>query len=333
MNNQLEMFEPEGHKLTILSLGAGQDSVVLLLMYIENFKTNGVGFREQFVHEDSDFLIIMSDTGNEFPATLKTVEYCNLCCIEAGIDFVYITKDMGYHSKSWPSLVEFYESHDTIGSKAFPKTCSANLKIYPIYRFIERYISDKYGVFFGKKKGFREFAAIHGKIVMIIGISKGEEKRTSDASESKQRWYRESIQHSYPLIPLGYDRQKCQDFLHARNLRVIPSNCIFCPFLSKEELEYISRFHPEELKHWVTLEQNKLDRFQHLNKVQKLDKDGKPALDRHGEPKLQNKNYGVFGVKPLPVVIKEAKEEFAEWSDERVRDYRYSHGHCVSTSY
>lgn len=129
------------------------------------------------------------------------------------------------------------------------------------------------------------------------------------------------------------DRKDCQDYLHARGLHVIPSNCKACPFLSLEELEYLRRFYPADLQDWVHLEAAKLEKHSDKSQVVVTDREGVPVLGRDGKPKIKNKNYGVFGVTPLTVKIEEAKMKFAHWSDERIAEYRYSHGHCVATAY
>ena len=129
------------------------------------------------------------------------------------------------------------------------------------------------------------------------------------------------------------DRQLCQDYLATKDLKVLPSNCLACPFMSETELEYLRRFESESLEDLVGLEAAKLERFSHLNAVQVLDGDGNPVTYKNGTPKTTNKNYGVWGIKPLPVKIEEVKEKFADVSDDYIIDYRYSHGHCVTASY
>lgn len=312
--------------LTVLSFGGGQDSSALLEKYFDDPE-----FRATYAPRD--FLVVMADTGDEFPETYAHVEYVKRKCAEHGVEFHHVTPDMGFHTDSWQSLRVFYRSHGCIGSKAYPKTCTDNLKIKVIYRFLERWLSDRYGVQHGKKRGIREFALTHGKIQMMIGIARNEEKRCSRADEHQDAWYRESIEHVYPLIDLGMDRKACQDYLHSKGLRVVPSNCMGCPFMSIEELEYLRRFHPESLQDLVELEAAKLKKHSAKNAVPVLDKAGNPTLDRHGNIKTKNMNYGVFGTKYLPEIIKEAAERFVDWSDERVREYRYSHGHCVASKY
>lgn len=321
-----DLFAPRGQRLTVLSFGGGQDSSALLEKLMDD-----ASFRRKWAPED--LLVIMSDTGDEFDATYAHVRDTQRRCREVGIEFVFLTADMGYHSESWRSLRHFYRSKGTIGSKAYPKTCTDRLKLQPIYRFLEHWLSQRYGVRCFKKQGIREFAKRYGKIRMMIGIAKGEERRVSDPQKNPNRWYRESIETVYPLLDLGWGRQECQDYLHGKGLYVIPSNCKACPFLSLEELEYLRRFYPSDLQDWVSLEAAKLRKHADKSCVIVRDSDGEPKKDRSGNIKTKNQNYGVFGVTPLPVKIEEARKAFASWSDERVSEFRYSHGHCVATAY
>jgi len=321
-----DLFAPEGTQLTVLSWGGGQDSSALLELYLDD-----PSFREKYA--SGDFLVVMADTGDEFDSTYRHVKETQARCEAAGVEFVFITADMGYHSDSWKSLRHFYRTKGTIGSKAFPKSCSDRLKIQPLYRFLEQWLADRYGVQCKRKAGFREFAARYGKIQMMIGIAKGEEKRVGDPDANPNKWFRESITPVYPLIDLEMDRSACQELLHSKGMYVIPSNCKACPFLSLPELEYLRRFYPDGLEDWVHLEAAKLAKHSDKNAVIATDKEGNPKIGRDGNPKTQNKNYGVFGVTALPAKIREARDAYASWSDERVAEYRYSHGHCVATAY
>lgn len=323
----LDMFSPESHELTVLSFGAGQDSTVLADMLI-----NDPAFRAKYA--PGRLLVVMSNTGDEFDETYAHVERMKQRFADAGIEFVFITSDMGYHSDSWLNLRHFYREKGTIGSKSYPKTCSDRLKIQPIYRFLEDWLAKNYGVRAGRKNGFKEFAARFGKIKMMIGIAKGEEKRAAPADQHSQAWYRDSIENVYPLLDMGMGRAECQDYLHERGMYVIPSNCKGCPFMSLAELEYLRRFEQGSLKDLIALEQAKLDKHGHLNSVVLLDANGEPALKQDGRTfKTANRNYGVWGVKTLPEKLIEAAEKHASWSDEQVREYRYSHGHCVATAF
>lgn len=323
---QNDLFAPSDNQLTELSFGAGQESSTLFEMYL-----NDQSFRDKYA--PNDFLMVMSDTGDEFSQTLEHVKHVQRQCKEANIEFSFITSDLGFHSKSWSDLTTFYKEKEAIGSRTFKNPCSQNLKFNPIYKFLEHWLHLKYGVQHGKKKGIREFALTYGKIKMLLGISKGEEKRIYPAHKSPYKWYRESIEPVYPLIELGMDRAACQSYLEKKGLHVIPSNCKRCPYLSIEELEYLRRFHTDALEEWVGMEQVKLLKYKERETMPVLDKEGKQLLNKKGEPKTQNKNYGVFGVKPLTQKIIEAKALFEHWTDERIIEYRYSHGHCVNTQY
>jgi hypothetical protein len=313
-------------KLTVLSFGGGQDSSVLLEMYLRDRS-----FRDRYA--PNDFLVVMSDTGDEFEQTYKHVASVQRRCAELGVEFVFLKPSMGYHSPKWLSLRHFYRTHKAIGSKAFPKTCTDRLKIRPIYAFLEDWIAARYGVQPGRKEGFRRFASRYGKINMMLGIAKGEESRISDSAKDPRRWYRESIQSIYPLVDLGLDRAACQSYLHGKGLFVIPSNCKCCPFLSLEELEYLRRFHPDDLEDWIGLEAAKLEKHRDKSSVIVTDSDGVLRRNKRGQIVTKNLNYGVFGVTPLRVKVQEALEKFADWSDRDIADYRYSHGHCVASVY
>lgn len=332
MNETVDLFSEaplesvQAPQLTVLSFGGGQDSSALLELYLDD-----PDFRRRYA--PNDFLVVMSDTGDEFEETYRHVADVQERCATAGVEFVFLTADMGYHSKSWLSLRHFYRTHGAIGSKAYPKTCTDRLKIEPLYRFLEQWVSERYGLLCGRKRGLVDFASRYGRIHMMIGIAKGEERRVSPPENNPKKWYRSSITPVYPLIDLGMDRAACQTLLHDKGMHVIPSNCMACPFLSLEELEYLRRFCPEQLQDWVELEAAKLDKHRDKSAVIVTDAEGQPKINKAGETVTKNKNYGVFGVKALPLKIKEAKEAFSAWSDEAIADYRYSHGHCVMSAY
>jgi hypothetical protein len=321
---QLDMFagSDEG-ALTVLSYGAGQDSSTILEKIIFDDS-----FRDKYVV--GRLVVVMSDTGDEFPETYAHVEQTIRKCQTHGIEMHFLTSDKGFHSDGWKNLRHFYRSNDAIGSKSYPKTCTSRLKLEPIYRWLESWLSEQYGVRTGRKAGIREFAASNGKIRMIIGIAKGEERRMQDAKSNPKRWYRDSIENVYPLVEEGMDRAACQEYLHSRNMYVIPSNCMACPFMSLEELEYLRRFHPDSLSDLVQLEANKLLKHKDKESIIVTDDDGDPVLNRNGEVKTVNKNYGVWGVVRLPEKIKEAAIKLSDWSDDDIKGYRYSHGHCVA---
>lgn len=230
-----------------------------------------------------------------------------------GIEFVHITPDLGYHGTNWQTLRGFYRAMGTCGSKAFPKTCTDRLKLVPIYKFLEDWLENNYdGVKAGKKKGYIEFARRHGKIRIIVGIAKGEERRLADPAQEPNLWKRYSIEMSYPLVELGLDRAGCQAYMRGVGLPCPPpSNCILCPFMSEIELLWLYRFMHEDYLDWSRIEAVKLEKNKHM-----------------GE-----KNFGVWGKKTLPQKMVEVLAKYGSMTDDQLHEHKMSHGHCVASKY
>lgn len=291
--------------LTVLSFGAGRDSTALLYMIAEDPVMKAM-------YASGDFIVIQSDTKDEHEESYENTEHVQQYCKAKGIPFFFLTSDKGYHHGKWQGLREFYRATTTCGSKVFRKTCTDNLKIKPIYRFLEDYIAEKYDLKKGKKKAFREFAKKYGKIRMIIGIAKGEESRIGTDETKFAVWQRLSIERSFPLVELGMDRAACQEKIRSFNQPIPPpSNCKLCPFMSLIELLWLFRFHPADYWDWVDIERNKLERFKHLG----------------------DRNAGVWPRKTLEQKLAEAHIKHGHMSNEELSEYKMSHGHCVKSKY
>jgi hypothetical protein len=297
-------------QLTVLSFGGGQDSTALLYLYA--FRE---GFREKYA--PGDFLVLMSDTGDEHPETYQHVRATQAFCKSHGIEFAFLYAGDDYHEQTWPDLRSFYRRTNTVGSKAFPKTCTDKLKIGPIYRFLNGWVARKYGLpetggRWRGKLGLVSYAHQYGKIHMLIGIAKTEEQRIKAATDGLPVWMNYSIQRRYPLVDLGMDRAACQRFITALGKPVPPpSNCMLCPYMSEIELLWLYRFHPADYHQWVEIEQAKLAANQHQGV----------------------KNLGVWGTKTLPMVMQQAQTKYGHMTDAELQDYKMSHGHCVKSKY
>jgi 3'-phosphoadenosine 5'-phosphosulfate sulfotransferase (PAPS reductase)/FAD synthetase len=300
--------------LTVLSDGAGQDSWTILLKLALD-----PAFRQEYAPDD--LVVVHADTGNEHPDTYLHVERIEAFCKLHGIEYHNLTADKGYHRGNWVSLQSFYEAKNAIGSKAYPKTCTDNLKIQPIYRWLTQWIQERYFPgrtnLLDRKKSLYEFVAKYGKIQVLIGIAADEApkriKVVPEGEESPEAvWMQKNILKIYPLIDLDYNRQACQTYIQSVGQTVPPpSNCVLCPFKSSIEILWTHMTYPESFQYWVVLEANKI--------AANLDK---------GE-----KNLGVFGRKLLPQVLAEAQIKYASMTYEEIDEYRMSHGHCVSSSY
>lgn len=301
------------NNLTLLSYGGGQDSETLLSLYVHN-----EDFRKTYV--PGRFLVIMSDTGNEHETTYSHVEKTKQFCKDNNIEFVLITKDMGYHGNNWGSLIEQYQAFNTIGSKAFPKTCTDRLKIKPIYKFLEDWLADNYDLNRGRKKAYHEFADKYGKIKVLIGIAKDEESRQADPEKEDRVWYKKAISISYPLIELGLNRQGCHDYLNSINRTIpTPSNCKFCPWISEQELLWLYRFDRKGFDFWCELEAKKLEANTHK---------GDKNIGVWGKyNKKENKPFTLFDA------LNVAKSKYDHMTDDELHDYKMSHGHCVQSKY
>jgi len=313
-------------QLTVLSFGAGQDSTDILyriMLYQE--------FREKYVK--GHFIVVESDPGNEHKHTYEHVNYIKALCHQYGIEFYFLTNGE-YHPATWQTLEGQFIKNDSIMSLMGPRSCTDNLKIKPIYNFIDHYIAKKYygynSVIQPKGKNFiKKFAKDHSRIRMIIGIAAGEEQRIKKATKKELKanqtdafkkhknpvplWFRLAVEKIYPLVLEGIARWNVHDhILNHTNFKLpFPSNCKFCPYLSKIEILWLFRFHPADWYDWVRYEANKIAKWSH----------------RVG------KNLGVKGEKLLPEILQEAIAEFGHMTDEELIEYKMSHGHCVMSKY
>ncbi|MDD3476611.1 MAG: hypothetical protein PHI38_07055, partial [Sulfurimonas sp.] len=119
-------------QLTVLSYGGGQDSTTILFKIIYDKE-----FRAKFA--PNDLLVLMADTGNEHDFTYQYINDVIIpLCKEHKIDFEFITNDMGYHLEGWKSLTHKWKvgNRPTIGSLAYPKSCTHQLKLQPQYKYV-----------------------------------------------------------------------------------------------------------------------------------------------------------------------------------------------------
>lgn len=300
--------EPKRHQpeLCVLSFGGGQDStaILYLLTYVPEFRAR---------YAPGKLIAVMSDTMNEFPETYRHTANIQRFCTEHGIQFFFLKPDMGFHG--WDGLTEQYRKNTTIGSKGFTsKACTDCLKISPIYSFLEHHVGQTYNLPIGRKQALIQFSKRYGKVRMLVGIARGEEKRLKRAQEEKEKWKAQSIEMAYPLVDIGFDRGDCQRFIKSVGHEVpLPSNCMMCHYCSPLELLWLYRTYPETYREWCELEAAKMERFRLK----------KPA----------EKNHGVWRNKTLPQVLEEAIAEFGHMSEEELFQNRMSHGHCVASQY
>ena len=309
----------------VLFVGGGQDSVALLMLCLHD-----AVFRETFLGE-SNFCALMTDTGNEYEETEEYVAWLREWCPTVGIDFTFVTPDMGFHGKTWQSLTGQMERNNTIMGVTFPKSCTDNLKIKVSYRFLAQWLRDHYGFAGTNTQVFYQYRHYFGKLISWIGFAAGEESRVADPAVKIPvgsdeyllfhdgysgpayipKWRKLCVEHRYPLLELGYDRTACQRIIAGYGYPVpMPSNCMFCPFQNEAEVVFLYRTNPERWQQWVEREAAKLAKF------------------------AQSKvNHGVKGKLTLPQYLDKAMEKYGHWTLKQLREYRFSHGHCVTSRY
>lgn len=302
-------------EVTILSYGAGQDSQTILLKLLHD-----PVWREQYVR--GELLVVMADTTNEHRHTLRTIARTRMYLASLGVPFYLVGEQ--HRTDSWKGglTYQWERGVPSIGSKAYPKTCTDNLKVQPIYKFLaELFEHHGYGPA-ALKKSLYGYKARHGKLRVLIGIAAGEESRRADPAKAPRLWQRDCVAIEYPLLDHGLARSDCQSYLKSMEEVTgietpYPSNCMFCPFNQEFDLVWLSRNEPSALAYWIELEARKLQ------------------ADIDTRLITSDRSLGVWGKagKPLPVILAGALEKYGHMTDEELNTHKFSHGHCVSSAY
>jgi len=268
---QVDLFAPSNEKqLTVLSFGGGQDSTALFYMYLFDKE-----FREKYA--PGDFVMVMANTGNEYPETYKHIEEIKKLAKQHGITFAFL-EDYKYTTDSWKGGVLDKMRRNQFIMSVNTKSCTIALKIQPIYKWLDEYVCENYPELSAPKpcedtngkKALQIFAKTYGKINVILGIAKGEENRVAKSEDAGDLWFKKSIKRVYPLIDMGIDRAGAQEIIAKSGHSVPPpSNCMVCPYQNDEEILLLSLKYPNMFDKWTDLEKSKLDRFANEMEKQK----------------------------------------------------------------
>lgn len=314
-------------RLCVLSYGGGQESTALLLLHRYSAE-----FRARYV-PDGRLLVIFCDTGDEHQGTYAYLGEAKQFCAAQGIPFLHITGAMGYHTGHWgEGLVGQYRATHTVGSVAFPKSCSVELKVAPFYKALEAWIAREYRLGEpGNKRAFYRYRERYGPLRVLIGFAAGEERRIARAAATPSsrrrraragqrtrrttppaRWMQQCIERVYPLIELGMTRAACQEYTRSVGHTVPPpSLCRHCPFTTLRELLW--RWHADRssVEEWFELERAKLEANRHM----------------------ADKNYPVFKTMTLPSALELARQRYGRLSFAELDALRMREGHCVRTRF
>tara|TARA_B100001093_G_scaffold130654_1_gene123205 strand:+ start:905 stop:1777 length:873 start_codon:yes stop_codon:yes gene_type:complete len=164
--------------------------------------------------------VVFADTGAESKATYANVQRFKALCDEVGLPFQIVAKD-GETITDWVT----------------------RLGIVPVMAGASHVCSKKYKGDVIQAWVCEAFPA--AKITYLIGIEANEGKRTAAFTKPKG----DNADYEYPLQDMGMTRQDCIDLLDTDNIEVAKSSCVFCPFMSHDEIRDL-RNDPEA---WQTI--------------------------------------------------------------------------------
>ena len=205
------------------------------------------------------------------------------------------------------------------------KSCTDKLKLVPIYKFLDEYVNGLMGYGFKihknhgcLKKALKKYYKENGTINVLIGFSKGEEKRALKGVKLQEKQqltegdiWEKSLNREFPLIDIGMDRTDCQKYITSiMGYCPMPSNCMLCPYQSDQEILWLYRNHKEQFSLWVKIETRKLKRY---------------------EGKIE-KNHGVYNnKKTLCEKLASAIEKYGHMTNDQLAEYKMSHGCSTNT--
>lgn len=292
--------------LTLFSFGAGQESTY----FLHRLCTDKEFYKK---HIKGRLLVVGSNTGDEHGHTYQNVNYCRELCEKYDIEFYWLNPADGFHGNTWQSLFHQYTTNNSIGSAAFKQTCTDNLKVKVVDRFLEFWIKKNYGYTKNRKASIYQFVKDHGMIRLILGFAVGEESRTKNGNKFDDVWKKLNVVRYFALIEDKITRQICIDYNEEKISHTVwPSNCLRCFYQSDQEVLWLYRFYPEKFFEWVEAEALKIFKYQCLG---------------------HEKNFGVYGKITLIDKLKKALKLYGNWSDDRLCEYKYSHGHCIKSTY
>ena len=207
----------------ILSFGGGVDSSSILLMHILSIAWTG---RPHSKIGPID-RVVFSDTGAESQATYRNIEQFKKLCDQHSIPFDIVARE-GENITQWVTRLGILPV-----MRQGTHVCSLKFK----GEVIQKHIKALYG---------------DDPVMYIIGIEANETRRAGKFTKPKS----DVAEYFYPLIQMGWDRDDCEDYLNIAYAdgtlehKVEKSSCVFCPFMSKDEIIAMRDNNPEG---WATV--------------------------------------------------------------------------------
>ena len=164
--------------------------------------------------------VVFADTGAESQGTYRNVRRFQSLCNEAGLPFQVVRKE-GENITEWVTRLGIVP---VMAGGAH--VCSKKYKGDVIQKWTSETFPDR-------------------KITFLIGIELDEMYR-------KQRFTRpknDANEYEYPLIDMGMTRADCEAYLQGYGFEVPKSSCVFCPFMSTEEIKELR----SDREAWATI--------------------------------------------------------------------------------
>lgn len=209
--------------VSIVAYGGGTNSTALLCGMVER-------------EEPPPHVILMGDTGGEWPHTYRHREIVNEWLLRVGYPPVQMLR-RSRRDKSWVPLEDECVSKNMLPSIAYGyKSCSQKYKIEP---------QDK---FCNNDPRLREEWAAGRLITKYIGYDFGEVRRARFGQDGKYKF-------RYPLIDWEWKREDCVAAIQRHGLPLPgKSACFFCPSSRKPDIEGLRDRHPELLERALRME-------------------------------------------------------------------------------
>ena len=199
--------------MNILSFGGGVDSSAILIHHL-------------MVADLGIDAVVFADTGAESRSTYGNIQFFAALCEDAELPF-HIVRRSGKDGQPTETITEWV----------------TRLGIVPVMPGGSHVCSKKY-------KGDVIQAWVRSNypdqpITYLIGIEANEGRRTKAFTPPKG----DTATYRYPLQDMGMTRQDCIDLLAEYGVEVAKSSCVFCPFMSHEEIREIR----QDAEAWETI--------------------------------------------------------------------------------
>ena len=164
--------------------------------------------------------VVFSDTGAEKSKTYANITKFQQLCEAQNIPF-----DIVRNQKE--SLTEFLTR---LGTVPLMPGCSHICSLKFKGEVIQKFLKEKYG---------------DRQLTILIGIEADELYRKQRFTKPKN----DTNEYEYPLIDMDMTRADCEAYLQSHGFDVVKSSCVYCPFMSEEEIKEIR----QDKEAWQTI--------------------------------------------------------------------------------